>query len=394
MANTDPIRVLLVSDHQDEVQRLRQLLLEAPRLGCQLIHVDRLAAAPPLVEPEQLDVVLLDLSLPEPGGLAAVAQARTWARALPVVVLTGAADEETALAAIEHGAHEVLAKGPLDAPALRRSIRYAIARCRAGQKESPPESAPEADADKKTEQEPLQLYEGALQSIKSRDELLAAVSHDLRNPLSTIAMVASLLLVAPALDEPAKRLRRHAEKLDRAAKRMEHLLRNLQDLVGIESGKFSINLNPTPLAALLTESVQAHVPAAQAKSIKLLSDTKDCDLWVACDRERILQVLANLIGNAIQFTPDGGTVELRCRHRPNEVCLSVADTGPGIAAAELQRVLTRFWPGKSAARTGAGMGLAICKGIIARHGGALRAESELGRGTTFTFALPLASAQG
>ncbi len=485
-----------------------------PRFAGQLAHVDRLAAAAPLCEPEHADIVLLALSRLGPDGLSLVEQARTLAHPLPLVVLTEHDDEESAVSAIERGAMDVLVKGKLDGPGLARSLLYAVARRRAEEKERhlvqaraasaaakdedsrfrglaeaipqlvweynsagrfdfmssrwfvytgqapgpgsaeqfnaalhPDDAGPllaqwqaavqtatnwqseyrlrradgtyrwhlgravpvrdkdglsikwygtatDIDDHKNNEQERRRLYDQAQQAIKSRDELLATVSHDLRNPLSTIAMVASLMLVAPAHDEAAKRLRRHAEKLDRAVKRMEHLIRDLQDLASIENGHLSLSPNPTPLAMLLADAIEAQSQAAQAKGIKLLSDTSDPGIWVACDRERVLQVLANLVGNAIKFTPEGGTVELRCLRRSSDICLSVADTGPGIAAEELPRVFERFWQSKSIARTGSGLGLAISKGIIDRHGGEIWVESELGRGATFSFTLPLVSEPG
>lgn len=514
MSNTGPVRLLLIADNPADADRLRALLPAAPRLACQLAHVDRLAAAAPLIGPEHADLVLLALSRLSPDGLAILAQARTLAHPLPVVVLTELDDEGAALAAIEQGAQDVLVKGKVDGPGLERAILHAIARRRAEEKERqliqeraasaaakeeesrfrglaeaipqlvweynsagrfdfmssrwyeytgqapgqgsaeqfsaalhPDDAGPllsqwqaavqtatnwqseyrlrradgtyrwhlgravpvldkdgvsikwygtatDIDDHKNNEHERLRLYDQAQQAIKSRDELLATVSHDLRNPLSTIAMVASLMLVAPAHDEASKRLRRHAEKLDRAVKRMEHLIRDLQDLASIENGHLSLSPNPTPLVTILTDAIEAHSQAAQAKGIKLQGDTTDCGIWVACDRERILQVLANLVGNAIKFTPEGGTVELRYFRRPSDVCLSVADTGPGIAAEDKPRVFERFWQGKSIARTGSGLGLAISKGIMDRHGGELWVESELGRGATFSFTLPLATLPG
>lgn len=513
MSDTRHVRILLVEDNPGDVRLLRELLREAPQLSGQLTHVERLAAAAPLLRPEQVDVVLLDLSLPDASGLHGLRQLQATAPAIPIVVLTGLEDEEQALHAVHEGAQDFLVKGRVDGPGLARSIQYAIARNRAEEMErqlvfahaaraaaeegesrfrglaeaipqivwecsssgrfefmSPrwyeytgqtPSGSAEAqwndavhaddlgpllrcweeavqtgttwqseyrlrradgayrwhlgravpapgkdgvikwygtatdiDDQKSSEQERLRLYQEAQRALKSRDDLLATVSHDLRNPLSTITMVATLMLSTAASDEPGRRLHRHAEKLDRAAKRMEHLIRDLLDLAALESGHLSINPKPTQLTSLISETIEALLPAAQAKAIKLASDQNDGGTWVTCDRERVLQVLTNIVGNAIKFTPEGGSIELRCARRAGEVCLSVADTGPGIAEQDLPKVFDRFWQGNSATRAGTGLGLAIAKGIVERHAGSLWVESELGKGTTFSFTLPLARIQG
>lgn len=399
MTDTSPVRIVVIADDSGLVQRLLTLLREAPRWQSQVMPVERLADAGPLLTPERCDVVLLDLAQAAPvaDGRSVLQQVQALSPALPLVVLTpekeGDDEEVAALQALEQGAQELLSKSRLDGSGLVRALRYAMARHRAaarqragtiqGTQPSPAQELPAAEA------EPAR---------NPRDELLGIVVHDLRNPLSTVAMVASLMLATPAADEAGRRLQRHAEKLDRAARRMEQLLRDLQDLTSIESGSLSITTKPTSISSLLQEAIKAHASAAQAKGITLRSASLDSEDYVTCDRERILQVLAHIVGNAVKFTPAGGTIELRAIRRADAVDLAIADTGPGIAATDLSLLLERSWrswrlrQGKSADRTGTGLGLAISKGILELHGVRLGAESELGKGATFSFALPRAPA--
>ncbi len=233
--------------------------------------------------------------------------------------------------------------------------------------------------------ENARLFRGAQEAMQARDDVLAVVAHDLRNPLSTIRMAAEVLL--ETLD-PAQR--RPAEIIQRTAERANRLIQDLLEVVRIERGKLSIDLRPEPLGPLLEEAAGMLRHLASARAITL-ERVGDADLpAVVMDGARILQVISNLAGNAIKFTPEGGRIVVRCEAAEGEVRLSVSDTGPGIAPEQLPHVFGHFWQGSDADQRGIGLGLSIARGIVEAHGGRIWVESVPGEGTTFHFTLPRA----
>jgi PAS domain S-box-containing protein len=224
-------------------------------------------------------------------------------------------------------------------------------------------------------------------AIRMRDETIAVVAHDLRNPVHTIAMSAATMLELP-LDE-TQRIR-HLGIIQRVAGGMERLISDLLDVSRIESHRLSIRQTSVQVRALLGETLELFEPQARERDIEL-----SCDLHaelppVTGDRDRLTQVLSNLIGNALQFTPARGRIGLDAQHVGDEVQFTVADTGAGISAAHLPNVFDRFWQGERDTRTGAGLGLAIAKGIVEAHGGRIWLESTVGEGTTVHFTIPCA----
>ncbi|HEY0094315.1 MAG TPA: HAMP domain-containing sensor histidine kinase, partial [Archangium sp.] len=139
------------------------------------------------------------------------------------------------------------------------------------------------------------------------------------------------------------------------------------------------------------EALESVRPLAEARGLKVAAELPDEELWAKCDRTRVLQVLGNLLGNAVKFTADGGQLTVGARVHRDELELWVRDTGTGIRPDALPHVFERYWQAKDAESRGTGLGLYIAKGIVEAHGGRIWAESQLGKGSTFTFTLPLAS---
>jgi signal transduction histidine kinase len=225
-------------------------------------------------------------------------------------------------------------------------------------------------------------------ALRVRNDLLAMVSHDLKSPLGVISMNASLLTTARA-ESDGERMKKAGESIQRSADRMNRLLGDLLDSASLDVGRIRLDRGAHAARELVTESVDSHQELARSRSLDLSGDAPD--LVVSCDRERIGQVLANLIGNAIKFTPAGGSIRVRVEPSGQSARFTVKDTGQGIPANELDHVYERGWQLRPGERAGSlGLGLSIAKGIVEAHGGQVSVESVVGSGSTFSFTLPLA----
>jgi PAS domain S-box-containing protein len=233
------------------------------------------------------------------------------------------------------------------------------------------------------------LYRAAMRATQARDDVLGIVAHDLRNPLQIIVTYAGRLRRRGP--EPASAM---AAEIGDAANRMNRLIQDLLDVTSIESGQLSLGPARLLTAEIVSDSLKTQTPIASSASLELrVAITPDLpDIWA--DRDRILQVFENLIGNAIKFTKPGGRVTLGAEARAGDVVFSVSDTGSGIADGDLPHVFDRFWQASKAGRRGAGLGLAIVKGIVEAHGGCIWVRSSANQGSTFFFTIPTAPQAG
>jgi PAS domain S-box-containing protein len=230
--------------------------------------------------------------------------------------------------------------------------------------------------------------EEAEQARLARDEVLSIVSHDLRNPVATVAMSAELLR-DPELALSDEERRVQLDVIARSAERMNRLIRDLLDVARIERGHLTIDCRCHDAGAIAAEACEAFLATAQEKSLTLRCDAATGLPLVHVDRDRIIQLLSNYLNNAVKFTPAGGRIDVTVREAEGGgVRIAVADTGPGIAPEELPHVFTRFWQAKRTAHLGTGLGLAIAKGIATAHRGTVDVQSEPGRGATFSLVLP------
>ncbi|HEX6260456.1 MAG TPA: PAS domain S-box protein [Woeseiaceae bacterium] len=232
------------------------------------------------------------------------------------------------------------------------------------------------------------LYRDALEATRARDELLGIVAHDLRNPLQAILMNAQLLRRAGG--QPERRSLESSEAIERSAARMARLIDDLLDLTRMEAGRLSVARERVPVDKLVADCVAPQQALATSASLELRSSVASDvpDVWG--DHDRLLQVLENLVGNAIKFTAPGGRITVGAARDGGDVRFWVADAGAGIPAEHLPHLFDRFWQAHTAERRGAGLGLPIAKGIVESHGGRLSVESNPGRGSTFSFSIPLA----
>lgn len=220
------------------------------------------------------------------------------------------------------------------------------------------------------------------ESGRDRD-ILAMVAHDLRSPLMIISSNAQHIA---ACSQEAS-MRDAADDVTRAAARMERLLTDLVDAARIDSGKLRIVKLPHDAAVLAAEILHSYQPIFQSRGMTFTANWPAEGALADFDHDRIVQVISNLLGNALKFSSPGGKVSLQVHSGPGGIEFLVRDDGPGIDAAELPHVFEQFWKLDSDSRRGLGLGLHICKSIVEGHGGRIRVESELGRGTTFFFTI-------
>ena len=231
------------------------------------------------------------------------------------------------------------------------------------------------------------LYRDARAATNARDEILAVVSHDLRNPIHTIGMGAQLMLEMLPDGDGAAAVRKQAGIIRRSAQRANRLIADLLDVRRIETGRLAIERQPVSVATLLDDVLEMFGAEATERQVGLEARAPSPAPTVLADRERMLQLFTNLVGNALKFTPAGGCVMACADLIDDEVHFSVSDTGPGIPADQLPHLFDRYWQARRNDRRGVGLGLAIAKGIAEAHGGALSVTSTVGRGTIFTFSL-------
>jgi signal transduction histidine kinase/DNA-binding NarL/FixJ family response regulator len=241
--------------------------------------------------------------------------------------------------------------------------------------------------------ENARLYRAAQEAAATRDDVLAIVSHDLRNPLNVVGMSAALLRTT--LDESptpsAPRCAPLVQRIERNVTRMNRLIDDLLDASRVDTGKLSVRLKPEKASALVSDAVEAALPLAEAQQIRLQAVGLDTTLVVRADRDRILQVLSNLIGNSLKFVPKvGGAVTVSVGIDANRARFSVSDNGPGIPAEHAEHLFERYWKGANSSRDGAGLGLFIAKGILDAHGGEIRIANDGTPGATVRFWLHLA----
>lgn len=229
------------------------------------------------------------------------------------------------------------------------------------------------------------LHHRARRAVQAREDLLAMVSHDLRSPLGSVSM-ASALLKRDAAQDPEKRVEL-ANRIERTTSVMLHLIEDLLSASKIESGSFSVESKPETVESLIGEAIDSFRDSAAARSIALHAEVDPTAVEVVCDRHRCLQVLSNLIGNALKFTPSEGTITISAHSVGDEVRFTVCDNGPGIPEAEREHIFDRYWQASHSRRAGAGLGLFIVKGIVEAHGGRAWAEAR-GGGACLCFTLP------
>jgi signal transduction histidine kinase/CheY-like chemotaxis protein len=238
------------------------------------------------------------------------------------------------------------------------------------------------------------LYLEMREAVRTREDLLGVVSHDLRNPLTGLLMRCTLLLETLPNDGVGQQVRPDIEAMSRSAHRMQRMLSDLMDFASIQAGHLAVERRPHLLSDLLREATDSLNVLAGRRSITLVTDDLDPGLRVMCDRERLLQVFSNLLGNAVKFTGPEGSIRILAQHRGAEAQFSVEDDGPGIPQNELPKIFQKYWQRPHGPRAGVGLGLYIAKTLVEAHGGRIWAESRPGAGSAFRFTIPVVPGPG
>ena len=230
------------------------------------------------------------------------------------------------------------------------------------------------------------MYQEVQQAVRAREDMLSFVSHDLRSPLGAITLAASIL-ADPSTATPSNQ-EWAVDVIGRAAEQMNAMVIDLLDISSIEAGRFSVAPSQQDVRALVRQVCDSLAPVAAKQKVRLQCEVAPEVSTAELDVNQIVRVFANLVGNAIKFTPEDGQITIRVAETGSEVLVSVADTGKGIPPEQLPHVFDRFWQAKRGDRRGTGLGLAIAKGIVEAHGGRIWAESTPGTGSTFFFSVP------
>lgn len=358
-------------------------LLEKPVGEWQVLEAASGAEGLECAAAAEVDCILLDYRLPDVDGVEFLEKLRRQAgsAAAPVVMLTGQGSEEIAVSAVKGGAQDYLVKGTLTTASLERTLRAAMK-----------QASLERELEKKR-----QALEAANGELRDRNEDLQrfhhVVSHELRTPLTAALEFARMLLdglAGPLTDTH----REHIRFIKEACDQMTTHVNDLLDLTRMETGALTVRPRAICLSSVVGQVLTSVSLAARRQRVRLLDQVPVNLPPILADGNRIAQVLTNLLTNAVKFTPRDGEVAVIGQHLAGSrfVAVSVRDTGRGIAPEDLERVFERSYQTCDADREnegGLGLGLAISREIVRLHGGEIQVRSASGKGSTFTFDLPL-----
>ena len=368
------LRVLLVEDNAGDARLLREMFSKEKPDSFELTHLLRMSEAVVHLGKGEVDIVLLDMGLPDEHGLDTVRRAHAVAPGIPVIVLTGLDDELLAAEAMKEGAQDYLIKGQIENRALPRALRHAIERHRM-----------------QTETDLIRT-----QQLQFKDEFLSHVSHELRSPLTAIYQFVTILQDGLAGDLNVEQ-HDHLGVVLRNVKQLQAMINDLVEVTRMQAGKLKIELQCTSVSDAIVYAVNTLQGAATAKGITLSSGIEPRLPSACADPTRIRQILIILLDNAIKFTPANGVVKVWARvfeEEPNFLVLEVSDSGCGISLDMTERIFERLFQTPDpalAGRKGLGLGLFICQELVARQGGQIWVRSTLGKGAVFFVTLPVFS---
>ncbi len=374
------VHVLVVEDNTADAILLRQMFHKESTRSFDLVHLKTMSAAVEHLQKGEVDIVLLDLGLPDGHGLDTIRRVKAVAPEVPVIVLTGLDDETLAAKALKEGAQDYLIKGQIENRALPRALRHAIERHRM--------------------QSETDLIRN--QQLQIKDEFLSHVSHELRSPLTAIHQFASIMgdrLVGELNIEQEDSIR----IILKNSRQLELMIDDLLEVTRAQAGKLNVDLQRTSIPEAISDIMGTFRGLATQKGIILSSHASKALPLAYADPSRVRQVLTNLLDNALKFTPSDGKVTLHAevfQRNAKFLLVNVSDTGCGLSADTTERIFERLYqvPNQvstpaQGGRKGLGLGLYICKELVSRMNGHIWAESEPGHGSSISFLLPIFSLQ-
>ncbi len=371
------LQVLLVEDNAGDARLLREMFSKEPSGSFELSHLTHMRDAEARLRAGEVDIVLLDMGLPDGHGLDTLRRARAAAPEVVMIVLTGMEDEALAAAAMKEGAQDYLIKGQIENRALPRALRHAIERQRMQR---------ETDLMRKNE-------------VKLRDEFLSHVSHELRSPLTSIYSFSTIIADGLAGDTSPQQ-NDYLQIILRNVRQLQSMIEDLLQVTQAQAHKLTVELESVSLNEALEYAVDTLRGAAKEKEINLSFQSSGRLPSVHADATRVRQVLTILLDNAVKFTPAGGTVTVEAGEYEKDesmMQIQISDTGCGISPEALERIFEHLYqvtdPGH-AGRRGLGLGLHIAKDLVTRQGGKIWVTSELEKGSHFFFTLPIFSLAG
>ncbi len=366
-----PLAVIQVDHDQDDYELIKKVLQDA-REEFTLQTISNLDTGLEEIDREATDVVLLNLWLPNTSGLETFEVAHRELQGYPIIIITDQNDEQLALKTVQLGSQDYILKQFLNANMLSRVLRYGIERHKFM----------------------TDLEQARLQQLHMKDQFLSHVSHELRTPLTSIYQFITILLDGLA-GELNPDQREYLEISLRNIVQLKTMIDDLLEVTRAQTAKLVINRECVSAYELISDSISTLKASAKAKGIHLSAEFPGDIPTIYADPQRIKAVLNNLIGNAIKFTLVGGAITVRARAYEKDkdmIRLSVSDTGVGIEPEDVDKIFEYLYQSEStleASRKGLGLGLYICKTLVNLHGGDIWVNSKVGRGSTFSFTIPV-----
>jgi signal transduction histidine kinase len=368
------LHVLVVEDNSDDAALLRQMFRKEAVESFELVHRTTLATAVAYLKKSEVDIVLLDLGLPDGHGVDTIRRIKAVAPETPVIMLTGLDDEILADKAMKEGAQDYLIKGQIENRALPRALRHAVERHRM-----------------QTETDLIRN-----QQMNLKDEFISHVSHELRSPLTAICQFSSILgdgLTGDLNPEQHESIR----VILKNSRQLESMIDDLLEVTRAQAGKLTVELRRMSINDAISDILGTLRSSAIERGITVSAHVQPALPLAYADPCRIRQILTNVLDNALKFTPSGGRVTVDAevfQNNPKFLLVKISDTGCGLDTDVIERIFERLYQVPTpaqAGRKGLGLGLYICKELVNRMNGHIWAESQAGHGTAFSFILPIFS---
>lgn len=358
-----PLSVLLVEDNLPDARYVQEML---PADDYALRHCVSLAESFDEVGRGQFDVILLDLSLPDGQGINTfLSMVGMVTAAVPIIILTGLDSEEVSIRAVQFGAQDYILKNEISEHSLSRAIRYAMER-------------------KQFEEKSMRLA-----VLEQREEFMATLTHDLKNPLIGSNYILQLMAeqdIGAVSEEQSKLLL----QLRDSNNLLISMIQNLIEVYRFEKGAYDVQPEIINAVNVISACITEISPIAKNRNIDFHIEIHENVQNILADESAIRRILQNLLGNALKFTPSGGSITLRVSGINDSIIIEVSDTGPGISEEDQKKLFQRFSQGGIGKRhtTGTGLGLYLCKRLVDAHRGTISCRSKEGTGTTFSVGLP------